>query len=203
VALVVDVPWGRVIAGTLWPSLALGQEHVIAIVAVLGTTISPYCFFWQASQEAQEERTDATQHPLTEAPAEGPAAIARMRADTLVGMGYGCAIALFIMITAAATLHAHGVTDIQTSAQAAEALRPIAGDFAYLAVAIGIIGIGLLAVPVLAGSAAYAVGEAMGWTTGLERLPQDARAFYAAIAVATLAGTAINFLGIDPIRALF
>lgn len=203
VALVVEVPWGVVLLGTVWPHLDLGPEHIVAIVAVLGTTISPYCFFWQASQEAQEERTDATQHPLTEAPAEGPAAIARMRADTLVGMGYACAISLFIMITAAATLNAHGVTDIQTSAQAAEALRPIAGDFAYLAFAIGIIGIGLLAVPVLAGSAAYAVGEAMGWTTGLDRLPQDARAFYAVIAAATLAGTAINFLGIDPIRALF
>ena len=126
-----------------------------------------------------------------------------MRIDTYIGMGYSNVISLFIIVTTAATLNAHGITDIQTSAQAAEALRPIAGVFAFALFAAGIIGIGLLAMPVLAGSAAYALGEALGWTTGLGRQPLDAKAFYATIAVATLIGIGINFVGIDPIKALF
>jgi Mn2+/Fe2+ NRAMP family transporter len=126
-----------------------------------------------------------------------------MRFDTYVGMGYSNIIALFIIVSTAATLNAHGVTDIQTSAQAAEALRPIAGVFTFALFAAGIIGIGLLAVPVLAGSGAYALGEALGWTTGLDRQPLDAKAFYATIAVSTLIGIGINFIGLDPIKALF
>ena len=203
VALVVDVPWGEVLYSTLVPRFSLDRNYVVTIVAVLGTTITPYCFFWQSSQEAENERVDPKAHPLLEAPGQAPAEIRRMRFDTYIGMGYSNAISLFIIVGTAATLHAHGVTDIQTSAQAAEALRPIAGVFTFALFAAGIIGIGLLAVPVLAGSGAYALGEALGWTTGLDRKLVEARAFYGTIAASTLIGVAMNFVGIDPIRALF
>jgi Mn2+/Fe2+ NRAMP family transporter len=203
VALVVDVPWGKVAYSTLVPNFSFGADYVVTVVAVLGTTITPYCFFWQSSQEANDERIDPAAHPLIEAPAEARAQIARMRFDTYAGMGYSNIISLFIIISTAATLNAHGITDIQTSSQAAEALRPIAGVFTFVLFAVGIIGIGLLAVPVLAGSGAYALGEALGWTTGLDRKPLDAKAFYATIAVSTLIGVVINFVGLDPIRALF
>jgi Mn2+/Fe2+ NRAMP family transporter len=163
----------------------------------------PYCFFWQSSEEAEDERINPAAHRLIDAPGEAPAEIGRIRIDTYLGMGFSNLISLFIMITTAATLNAHGITDIQTSAQAAEALRPIAGVFTFALFAVGIIGIGLLAVPVLAGSAAYALGEALGWPTGLSRLPRDAKAFYCTIAAATLIGIFINFCGIDPIKALF
>ncbi len=203
VALVVHVPWGQVLYSTLVPNFSLNTDYVITVVAVLGTTITPYCFFWQSSEEAEEEQIDPTEHPLVEAPEEAPAAIARIRFDTYIGMGYSNVISLFIIVSTAATLHSAGVTNIQTSAQAAEALRPIAGVFTFALFAVGIIGIGLLAVPVLAGSGAYALGEALGWTTGLDRQPLDAKGFYATIAVSTLIGIAINFVGLDPIKALF
>ncbi len=202
-ALAVHVPWGKVAYNTLVPHLIWSTDYLVAIVAVLGTTITPYCFFWQSSEEAEDERIDPAAHPLREAPGEARAQISRIRADTYLGMGFSNLISLFIIITTAATLNAHGLTNIQTSAQAAEALRPIAGEFAFAVFAAGIIGIGLLAVPVLAGSAAYALGEAFGWPTGLSRLPRDAKAFYATIAVATLIGIFINFVGLDPIKALF
>ena len=202
-ALAVHVPWGKVAYNTLVPHLIWSTDYLVAIVAVLGTTITPYCFFWQSSEEAEDERIDPAAHPLREAPGEARAQIIRIRADTYLGMGFSNLISLFIIITTAATLNAHGLTNIQTSAQAAEALRPIAGEFAFAVFAAGIIGIGLLAVPVLAGSAAYALGEAFGWPTGLSRLPRDAKAFYATIAVATLIGIFINFVGLDPIKALF
>ncbi len=202
-ALIVDVPWGQVAFATLVPSFNLQTDYVVTIVAVLGTTITPYCFFWQSSQEAEDERVDPAAHALIEAPGEAPAQISRLRIDTYLGMGFSNLISLFIIITTAATLHTHGITDIQTSAQAAEALRPIAGVFTFALFAAGIIGIGMLAVPVLAGSAAYALGEALGWTTGLGRQPLDARGFYGTIAVATLIGIGINFVHIDPIKALF
>jgi NRAMP (natural resistance-associated macrophage protein)-like metal ion transporter len=202
-ALAVGVPWGKVAYSTLVPHLIWSTDYLVGIVDVLGTTITPYCFFWQSSEEAEEERIDPAAHPLRDAPDEAPAQISRIRVDTYLGMGFSNLISLFIIITTAATLNAHGITDIQTSAQAAEALRPIAGVFTFALFAFGIIGIGLLAVPVLAGSAAYAVGEALGWPTGLSRLPQDAKAFYGTIAVATLIGIFINFIDIDPIKALF
>lgn len=126
-----------------------------------------------------------------------------MRFDTYIGMGYSNVISLFIIVATAATLNAHGVTDVQTSAQAAEALRPIAGVFTFALFAAGVIGIGLLAVPVLVASGAYALGEALGWTTGLDRKPLDAKAFYVTIAISTLIGVGINFIGLDPIKALF
>jgi len=147
VALVVDVPWKLVLYSTFVPSFSLQKDYVVTVVAVLGTTITPYCFFWQSSQEAEDERVDPTAHALIDAPEQAPAEISRMRFDTYIGMGYSNVISLFIIVATAATLNAHGVTDIQTSAQAAEALRPIAGVFTFALFAAGIIGIGLLAVP--------------------------------------------------------
>jgi Mn2+/Fe2+ NRAMP family transporter len=203
VALVVHVPWGTVLYSTFVPNFSLKTDYVVTVVAVLGTTITPYCFFWQASQEAEDERIDPTAHALIDAPEQAPVEISRMRFDTYIGMGYSNVISLFIIVATAATLNAHGIKDIQTSAQAAEALRPIAGVFTFALFAAGIIGIGLLAVPVLAGASAYAIGEALGWTTGLDRKPLDAKAFYGTITVSTLIGIGINFVGLDPIKALF
>jgi NRAMP (natural resistance-associated macrophage protein)-like metal ion transporter len=195
--------WRMVAHDTFIPTLSLNSDYVVAIVAVLGTTITPYCFFWQSSQEAEDERIDPSARPLLEAPEQAALQIGRIRLDTMVGMGYSNLISLFIIVTTAATLHAHGVTNIETSAQAAEALRPIAGPFTFILFAAGIVGIGLLAIPVLAGSWAYALGEALNWPTGLSRLPLDARAFYGTIVVATLIGVGINFVDIDPVKALF
>jgi NRAMP (natural resistance-associated macrophage protein)-like metal ion transporter len=202
-ALVVDVPWARVVSNLVVPTLSWDKDYIVAIVAVLGTTITPYCFFWQSSQEAEDERVDPTAHALIDAPDEARSEIGRIRIDTYLGMGFSNLISLFIIITTAATLNAHGISDIQTSSQAEEALRPIAGVFTFALFAAGIIGIGVLAVPVLAGSAAYALGEALDWPTGLARTPLDAKAFYGAIGAATLVGVLINFVHLDPIKALF
>jgi NRAMP (natural resistance-associated macrophage protein)-like metal ion transporter len=202
-ALVVDVPWARVAYNLVVPTLSWDKDYLLGIVAVLGTTITPYCFFWQSSEEAEDERVDPAAHALIDSPDEARSEINRIRIDTYLGMGFSNLISLFIIITTAATLHAHGITDVQTSSQAAEALRPIAGVFTFALFAAGIIGIGVLAVPVLAGSAAYALGEALDWPTGLARRPLDAKAFYGAIAAATLIGVAINFVDLDPIKALF
>ena len=202
-AFAVHVDWRAVALATFIPSFSFDRDYVIAIVAVLGTTITPYCFFWQSSQEAEDEREDPAAHTLLQAPLEAPREMHRIRFDTVLGMGYSNVISLFIIISTAATLHVHGITTVATSTEAAEALRPIAGPFAFALFAVGIIGIGLLAVPVLAGSAAYAVGEALLWPVGLARRPLDARAFYATVAIATLCGISINLLDMDPIRALF
>jgi NRAMP (natural resistance-associated macrophage protein)-like metal ion transporter len=202
-ALVVKVPWGEVAHDTFVPSITWSTDYLTLIVAILGTTISPYLFFWQASEEAEEERIDPSASPLTETPSQAPEEFQRIRIDTYLGMGLSNIIALFIIITTAATLHAHGVTNVQTSEQAAQALRPIAGEFAYIIFALGILGTGLLAVPVLAGSAAYALAEAMQWRTGLDQRPADAKRFYATIVGGTLVGIGINFVHIDPIKALF
>ena len=201
--LVVRVPWGEVAYRTLVPSVVWQKDYVVTFVAVLGTTISPYLFFWQASEEAEDERVNPAEHPLTEAPDEAPAQIERIEIDTYLGMGLSNFVSFCIIVTTAATLHLHGITDIQTSEEAAAALRPIAGQLAFVVFACGIVGTGLLAIPVLAGSAAYAVAEAMQWTYGLGRRPREARAFYATIVVGTLIGVAINFVHIDPIKALF
>src|SRR5580698_10272903 len=200
---VVGVPWATVARDLVLPDIKLSGDYLTVIVAVFGTTISPYLFFWQAGEEVEDEQEDPIAEPLIDAPRQAPKQIARMEADTMVGMGLSNIIALFIMLTTAATLHAHGVTDIETSSQAAEALRPIAGPFAFTIFALGIIGTGLLTVPVLAGSAAYAVGEALGWPVGLAQRPGRAPAFYGTIAVATLVGAALNFSPLDPIKALF
>ena len=202
VVFTVGVPWGEALRDALVPTIVLDSDHAMAFVAVLGTTISPYLFFWQASQEVEEQLRRA-HNPLYLAPAEAGPELARIRTDTWVGMGFSNLISLFIIFATAATLHVNGVTTIQTSAQAAEALRPIAGDFAFAVFACGIIGTGLLAVPVLAGSAAYAVCESFDWVEGLDRKWRDARAFYGVIAAATLIGLALNFIGIDPIKALY
>jgi NRAMP (natural resistance-associated macrophage protein)-like metal ion transporter len=200
---VVGVPWLTVGANLVVPQITLSGDYITVVVAVFGTTISPYLFFWQASEEVEDEQEDAASAPLIQAPEQAPKQMARMQLDTIAGMGFSNIIALFIMLTTAATLNAHGVTDIQTSSQAAEALRPIAGPLTFTIFALGIIGTGLLALPVLAGSAAYAVGEAMGWRVGLAHRPGRARAFYGTIAVATVIGAGLNFSAIDPIKALF
>ena len=203
VAFVVHIPWGTVVHNLVVPHVAFTASYLTAMVALLGTTISPYLFFWQAEEEVEEvkERTDAK--TLERAPEQADTEFRRIRLDTVVGMGLSNLVALFIILTTAATLNAHGVTDIQTSAQAAQALRPIAGPLAFFVFALGIIGTGMLALPVLAGSSAYALGETFGWHVGLARKAKRAKAFYGAIAVATLIGVGLNFSPIDPIKALF
>ena len=203
VLFTVHVPWDQVALRTVWPQLSLNAATATMVVGIFGTTISPYLFFWQAAEEVEDEQENPDAQPLTRAPEQAPAEMSRIRVDTYLGMAASNLIALFIIITTAATLNAHGVKDIQTSSQAAEALRPIAGEFAFAVFAAGIIGTGLLALPVLAGSAAYALGEARGWPVGLARKPNQAKAFYGAIAAATLIGAVMNFTPIDPIKALF
>src|SRR6202166_280726 len=200
---VVGVPWLTVARNLVLPHISFSGAYLTVVVAVFGTTISPYLFFWQAGEEVEDEKENPAAEPLVKAPQQAPRELARIQLDTLVGMGFSNVIALFIMLTTAATLNAHGVKDIQTSSQAAEALRPIAGDFAFAIFALGIIGTGLLALPVLAGSAAYAVGEALQWRVGLAQRPGRAPAFYGVIAAATLVGAVLNFTPLDPIRALF
>src|ERR1700722_16806008 len=199
----VGVPWLTVARNLVLPHISPSGDYLTVVVAVFGTTISPYLFFWQAGEEVEDEKEDANASPLLDAPEQAPRQMVRMELDTIVGMGFSNVIALFIMLTTAATLNAHGITDIQTSSQAAEALRPIAGRFAFTIFALGIIGTGLLALPVLAGSAAYAVGEALQWRGGLAQRPGRAKAFYGVIAAATLVGAVLNFTPLDPIKALF
>jgi Mn2+/Fe2+ NRAMP family transporter len=202
VVFVSHVPWNVAIRDTLVPTFSFDKDHAMALVAIFGTTISPYLFFWQAGQEVEEQHRRHVK-PLHVSPRRAGTELARIRTDTLVGMGFSHVTALFIIIATAATLHAHGVTEITSAAQAAEAWRPIAGQFAFALFAVGIIGTGLLAVPVLAGSAAYAVSETFDWTEGLDRQPREAKAFYGVIALATLGGVALNFIGIDPMSALY
>ena len=200
---VVGVSWSKVAVHLVVPHVEWTGAYFTVVVAVFGTTISPYLFFWQASQEVEEVRGDQTAKPLLRAPAQAPRELARIRLDTAVGMATSNLVALFIVLTTAATLNAHGVTNIDTSADAAKALRPIAGDFAFTVFALGIVGTGLLAVPVLAGSAAYALGEALGWRIGLAKSPSRAPAFYCAITVGIVIGALLNFSPLDPIKALF
>ncbi|MDP4219967.1 MAG: Nramp family divalent metal transporter [Bacteroidota bacterium] len=199
----VHVPWAEALAGTIIPSITWNSTYITTIIAVLGTTISPYLFFWQASEEAEEEEDNPRQHPLNESPEQAPKQLSRIRRDTIIGMGFSNLIAFFIMLSTAVTLHSKGVTDINTAAQAAEALRPIAGEFTFLLFAIGIIGTGLLALPVLAGSAAYAVAEVFSLPMSLEKKPKDAKGFYGLIAGITIAGMLLIFIGVNPIKALY
>jgi len=203
VVFAIDLPWLDVVKGAFIPSLRMSPGYMTAVVAILGTTISPYLFFWQASQECEELRAVNADKPLHDHPEQAARQLARIRIDTYVGMGFSNLIAFFVMLTAAATLHAHGVTDIQSSAQAAEALRPIAGKFAFVLFSMGIVGTGLLAVPVLAGSAAFAVAESFRWRRGLDLPPLRGARFYGVIAAATLLGVAVGFTRLDPIKALF
>lgn len=203
VVFAVHVPWGEVLKATVLPSVHLNAAFLQGVIAVLGTTISPYLFFWQASEEVEEQHAHPGEDRLLRQPEQAPAQFHRIRVDTYVGMAFSNLVAYFIILTAAVTLHPRGITAIQTAAQAAEALRPIAGQFTFLLFSLGVIGTGLLAVPVLAGSAAYAVGEALRWPVGLNRKPLEARGFYGVIVVATLLGAALNFTPIDPIKALY
>ena len=203
VLLTIDIPWRVVAAHTITPHFALTSEYLTVVVAVFGTTISPYLFFWQASQEVEELDADPGARALAQAPEGATKHLRRIKIDTYLGMAFSNVIAFCIMLATAATLNVAGITDIQTSAQAAEALRPLAGNFTFLLFALGIIGTGLIAVPVLAGSAAYAVAESFEWKRGLDLKLLEAREFYAIIALATLGGVALDFSPIDPIRALF
>jgi NRAMP (natural resistance-associated macrophage protein)-like metal ion transporter len=197
------VSWLAVFQATLLPRIQLTKEYLTALIAVFGTTISPYLFFWQASQEVEEVSRNRGEKPLKTAPSQAPEQLGRIRIDTYMGMAFSNVVAFFIILTAAATLHAHGITEISTSAQAAKALEPLAGRFAFLLFVCGIVGTGLLAIPVLAASACYGIGEACRWKISLERKPAEAVRFYAAITVATLIGLSLNFMHIDPVKALF
>jgi Mn2+/Fe2+ NRAMP family transporter len=200
--LVVHVPW-RQVTTQLWPPRHPVHDYLVTIVAVFGTTISPYLFFWQASQEAEEQEGAVEQSRLATGPQQTLKAFERIRFDTDVGMIYSNVVAFFIMLTTAVVLHSNGIISIYTSAQAAQALEPLAGRFASALFAAGIVGTGLLAVPILAGSAAYAVAEGLDQQAGLGRKPADARLFYLIIVGATLLGTVLSFSPIDPIRMLF
>lgn len=199
---VVDVPWAEVGRRIVAPGIEPSSDYLLALVAVLGTTISPYLFFWQASQEVEEQQANGHPVPLIRKPRHAQRELGRIELDTYVGMGFSNFIAFCIMLTSAIALHANGVTDIKSAADAAEALRPVVGDLAFVLFSFGIIGTGMLAIPVLAGSAAYAVAEAFRWPRGLGRLPLEAPGFYGIIVAATLIGIAIDFSPLDPFKAL-
>jgi NRAMP (natural resistance-associated macrophage protein)-like metal ion transporter len=206
VIFTIHIPWGTVIGEMVLPRLTLDHNTITMVVAVFGTTISPYLFFWQAAQEMEDLRAHNARNggtstlPHTEEVARRQ--MRRIRWDTYVGMGFSNLIAFFIILSTAATLHVAGLVDIQTSAQAAEALRPLGGPAAFLLFSLGIIGTGMLAVPVLAGSAAYAVSESFEWRTGMDRKLPEALGFYGIVAIATVGGVALNFTHLDPMRAL-
>jgi Mn2+/Fe2+ NRAMP family transporter len=200
---VVNVSWGEVAKGLLIPTLSDKDNYWETIVAIFGTTISPYLFFWQASQEVEDIQDVPRREPLLDKPRQARSAEERIRIDTIIGMAFSNLVAISIMITVGATLHPAGVTVIESSAQAAAALKPIGGSLAFALFALGIIGTGLLSIPVLAGSGAYALGEALKWKVGLSLQPKDGKAFYGMIAAATLIGILINFSGLNPIRALY
>lgn len=201
---VAHVPWGEALKNTFIPHIQWKAAYAVAIVAILGTTISPYLFCWQASQEVEEVKAKNNERkPLTSKPAQGPDAMKRINVDTGIGMVFSNVVAFFIILTAAVVLHAHGKTDINSSAEAAAALKPIAGRFAFLLFGFGIIGTGLLALPVLAGSTAYAMAGAWRKPYGLEKEPKKVPFFYAVLIAATVIGAVLNLTPIDPIKALF
>jgi Mn2+/Fe2+ NRAMP family transporter len=202
VLFTVHVPWGQVALRTVWPRFAWNAGGAAVVVAVFGTTISPYLFFWQASEEV-EEMQERGGLPLKSNVGAAGTELSRIQWDTWTGMFYSDAAAYFIILATAVTLHVSGVTNIETAAQAASALRPLAGNFAFFLFALGIVGVGMIGVPVLAGSAGYALAEAMGWKWGLERRASDARGFYGVIAVSVLAGLAIQYSPMSPMKALF
>jgi NRAMP (natural resistance-associated macrophage protein)-like metal ion transporter len=199
----IKLDWSEVGRSVVIPQFQMGKDAVTTIVAVFGTTISPYLFFWQSAEEVEDLEANPEAQPLKTAPRQARAEFQRMRVDTFVGMAVSNLIAMAIMISTAATLHVAGKTDINTAAQAAQALEPVAGRFAFALFALGIIGTGLLAVPVLAGSAAYAIGESRGWKVGLENKPWEAAGFYGVITLSTLLGLIIVVSPLDPMRALF
>ena len=205
VVFTTHVPWGQVLTHLAFPQVTLDRDAILTVAALFGTTISPYLFFWQAAQEMEDLRTmSGGRVPAVLPHAEQVARehMRRIRWDTYLGMGFSNLVAFFIIVSAAVTLHSAGVTNIQTSAQAAEALRPLGGPLTFLMFSLGIVGTGMLAVPVLAGSAAYAVTESFDWKTGLAMRVHEAKEFYGIIALATVGGVALNFTHLDPIRAL-
>jgi Mn2+/Fe2+ NRAMP family transporter len=202
VLFTVHVPWGQVALRTVWPRFTPNATAAAVVVGVFGTTISPYLFFWQASEEVEDMHAGRSA-PLVRDGRAAASELRRIRWDTWSGMFYSDLTAYFIILATAVTLNVAGITDIDTAAKAASALRPLAGNFAYLLFAMGILGVGLIGVPVLAGSGAYALSEAMGWNWGLERKAVDARGFYAVIAVSVLAGLGIQYSPISPMKALF
>lgn len=203
VLFTVHVPWSQVAFRTIWPTLTWNASAAAMVVGVFGTTISPYLFFWQASEEVEDMQARHGHALLTSDTPAAMTELSRIRWDTWSGMLYSDVTAYFIILATAVTLNVAGVTNIETAAQAASALKPIAGNFAYLLFALGILGVGLIGVPVLAGSAAYALSEAMGWKSGLELKAQDARGFYGVIAISVLAGLIIQYSPISPMKALF
>ncbi|MBS0527514.1 MAG: Nramp family divalent metal transporter [Proteobacteria bacterium] len=202
VVFTVTIDWRAVLAGAFVPRFDGSGDTITLIVAIFGTTISPYLFFWQSSQEVEDEEADPGAAPLLQKPQQAPGELARIGWETWVGMLVSNLVAFFIMLTTAVTLNAHGHTDIQSSEQAAAALKPIAGDAAFFLFSLGIVGTGLLAVPVLAGSAAYAAGELFGWPIGLEHRLGQAKGFYGVIAAAIVLGIAVDLSPLDPIKAL-
>lgn len=202
VVFMVQVPWQEVFLRTIFPQITFNAQYMTLLVALFGTTISPYLFFWQASQEVEEINGNDDRSPLLQAPQNARREMRRVRFDTYVGMGFSNLVAFFIILSTAMTLNVAGVTNIQTSAQAAEALRPLAGEVTFLLFSLGIIGTGMLAVPVLAGSAAYAVAECFNWPQGLHQKARAAKRFYGIIALATLGGVVLDFTDIDPVQAL-
>jgi NRAMP (natural resistance-associated macrophage protein)-like metal ion transporter len=201
-AFTVNIPWSAALLAAVWPRPTINTDYFLMVVAVLGTTISPYLFFWQASQEVEEMNQGKIQRPLRDLTRGGHGEIDRIRIDTIVGMIFSNVIAFFIILTTAAVLNAGGITNINSATQAAEALRPLAGNLTFFLFALGIIGTGMLAIPVLAGSAAYGVAEAFGWHATLEAKAPDAVGFYAIIAAATVIGFGLGFTGIDAIHML-
>lgn len=203
VAFTVDVDWAKAFQSAIHPQLIWHEGYITTVVAILGTTISPYLFFWQASQEVEEINRDPRAQPLCDAPEQTGPHLRRVKLDTIVGMGFSNLIAFFMIVATAATLHAQGITHIETLSEAAQALKPIAGESAFWLFAAGIIGTGLLALPVLAGSAAYAVASLWGVTQGLDQPLAKARPFYAILAAAMLVGMGISVAEIDPVKALY
>jgi Mn2+/Fe2+ NRAMP family transporter len=202
-AFFVRLSWPQVLHATVFPHLTWTKGYLTGLIAVFGTTISPYLFFWQASQEVEEVNCNRGATPVKKAPAQASQQFRRIRVDTYLGMALSNTVGFFIILTTAATLHAHGVLEVQSSAQAAQALAPLAGQWAAGLFVCGIIGTGLLAIPVLAGSVAYAMGECFHWKASLENTPKQAPRFYLTIAGATAIGILFNFFHVDPIRALF
>jgi len=203
-AFVVHVPWSTVLQATFVPSFQWNSTYGTALVAMLGTTISPYLFFWQTSQETEELRAHKNEAALKRTPWQALRQFRRIATDTRIGMALSNLVAFAIILTAAVTLHDRGGTSkILTAADAASALRPVAGKFAFVLFAIGIVGTGLLAVPVLAGSAAYAVSELFHWRASLRRKAREVPQFYAVITLATVIGVGLNFVGLDPIKGLY
>ncbi|HVJ35711.1 MAG TPA: divalent metal cation transporter [Terriglobia bacterium] len=202
VVLIVRIDWAEVGLRTVLPQMSFNRDTLTVIVAIFGTTISPYLFFWQSAEEVEEEELNHA-GSLIDHPGDAPRELRRIRRDTVIGMFFSNAIAYFIILTTAVTLHQQGITDIQTSSEAAQALRPLAGELTFILFSLGIIGTGLLAVPVLAGSVAYAFGESRGWKCGLENKPWEAVGFYTVLSLATLLGLAVDYSPLDPIKALF